>query len=122
MNREHIVEVTQHNGPHRYIHRYRFDDVESALIFEAAAKHAIDVTAKAIVQTPMRCGNCIFWEYVDTKKTVSNPMGFEWGYCHLHISEAVKDEDSLSDLSEYFQKEADEFCSSFRRKDDIIME
>lgn len=111
-----IVEVTQSNMASKYIQKYEFYDYDDAVVFAAAARKAVKTDAVVIGSEFPSCGKCKFWEFIDTKSMIGG--SFDWGYCHKLIDRSAKDEESLFDLSEYFQKEENEFCSSYERKED----
>lgn len=115
-NLETVVEVTQHSGAHKYIHKYKFENYNDAVIFNIAANRAKTTSSMILDEDYPSCGECKFWEHIDTKDGIGG--SFDWGYCHKVIDRAAKDDESLLDLSEYFQKSENEFCSSFERKED----
>jgi hypothetical protein len=62
------------------------------------------------------CKECKHWEYINVKEY---PGGsYEWGYCHKFIGRDPQDEESWEDLSVYFTRAEQEYCSSFKEKED----
>ena len=68
-----------------------------------------------ILPNKVSCLNCIHYEYVDSKQ--SNNGFWHWGYCHYQIPRMLNDEESIEDLSEYFQVTESHFCGYFQLKD-----